>query len=150
MRVRDFCKTDAKAVSPATPLTEVLQVLTEHPLGGVCVVDDENTVVGIVTEEDMLRPLLPEYFEMLDDLSAIRSFGTMEKAILEGVYGTLILAHDVMQEQFHFIEEDETLLKAVALIIKYGLDILPVVRQGKYVGVLNKHELCCILYGCPK
>ena len=48
MLVHDFCRTDAKAVRESTPLTEVLKVMTAYPMGGVCVVDDDNNVVGLL------------------------------------------------------------------------------------------------------
>jgi len=42
-------------VQPATPLQDAAQLMLEHKIGGLPVVDDHNQVVGVITETDIFR-----------------------------------------------------------------------------------------------
>jgi Zn-dependent protease/CBS domain-containing protein len=54
MQVRDVMSRDVIAVTPDTPVTDVLRIMTAKDIGRVPVVDG-NRVVGIVTRTDILK-----------------------------------------------------------------------------------------------
>jgi CBS domain-containing protein len=54
-RVRDVMVRDVKAVKPATALSTAARLLLQGKLGCVPVVDDNNVLVGILTESDFVR-----------------------------------------------------------------------------------------------
>jgi len=43
------------ATTPDTPLTEAALLLVSHKIGGLPVLDDDQRVVGIITESDIFR-----------------------------------------------------------------------------------------------
>src|ERR1700709_229653 len=45
-------------VSPSATMTEVAKTLAEHAISGVPVCEADGTLVGIVTEGDLVRPLM--------------------------------------------------------------------------------------------
>jgi CBS domain-containing protein len=54
MKVMDIMSTDVVTVSPATSLKDVARLLVQHRISGVPVVDEEGSVVGVVSELDLL------------------------------------------------------------------------------------------------
>jgi acetoin utilization protein AcuB/CBS domain-containing protein len=48
------------AITPQTGLREAAMLMIENKIGGLPVVDEENTVVGIVTESDLFEVLIQQ------------------------------------------------------------------------------------------
>jgi CBS domain-containing protein len=42
-------------VAPDTPLQEAARLMVEHKIGGLPVVDENNRVVGVITETDIFK-----------------------------------------------------------------------------------------------
>ncbi|TVT15075.1 CBS domain-containing protein, partial [Amycolatopsis rhizosphaerae] len=58
--VRDVMTTDVRSVRRGTPFKDIAVMLAQRRIGAVPVVDDERTVVGVVSEADLLdRELVP-------------------------------------------------------------------------------------------
>jgi CBS domain-containing protein len=51
--VKDFMTPDPITISPTDSLETVIKLLEEHRISGLPVVDDENHVVGIISEGDL-------------------------------------------------------------------------------------------------
>src|SRR5512135_2380159 len=70
MKVSDIMTKKVMAVKPGTPVNEVAQLMGQYDISGVPVVDDENHVVGIITELDLIvrntRLEMPRFIEVLD------------------------------------------------------------------------------------
>lgn len=54
-RVREVMQTDVKTVSPDTAAHEAAYLLLRHSIGCVPVTDDDDFLLGIVTETDFVR-----------------------------------------------------------------------------------------------
>jgi CBS domain-containing protein len=54
MKVMYIMSTDVVTVSPATSLKDVARLLVQHRISGVPVVDEQGSVVGVVSELDLL------------------------------------------------------------------------------------------------
>jgi CBS domain-containing protein len=59
MRARDIMTTPVITVRPATPIKEAAALLAAHGFTALPVVDDENRLIGIVTEADLVRDRVP-------------------------------------------------------------------------------------------
>jgi len=61
MRARDLMQPDIISVTPETPLLEVHRLFTEEEINGAPVVDEDGTLVGVISSMDLLRAVLDEY-----------------------------------------------------------------------------------------
>ncbi|MEU4673613.1 CBS domain-containing protein [Amycolatopsis sp. NPDC023774] len=59
MRARDLMSAPVVAVSPSASAKEAAEVLTEHGFTALPVVDDDERLIGIVTEADLIRHRVP-------------------------------------------------------------------------------------------
>ncbi len=55
--VRDVMNQKVTTVGPAATLAEAAQLMFEHRIGALPVVDEQNLLIGIVSESDLLRRL---------------------------------------------------------------------------------------------
>lgn len=120
MRIADVLKrkgTDVATVSPSTTVSDLLAVLAEHNIGAVPVVDGE-TVVGIVSERDIVRRLHSDGPGLLDTAtSAIMSTSVTTCAPGDSVAD---LARIMTEKRFRH---------------------MPVVVDGKLVGIVSIGDL---------
>jgi CBS domain-containing protein len=54
MKIADIMSTEVVTVSPGTSLKDVAQLLVDHKISGVPVVDDAGGVLGVVSETDLI------------------------------------------------------------------------------------------------
>src|SRR5450759_3673249 len=54
MRIDELMTRDVVAVRPETPLKDVARLLMKHRIGGVPVVDEDNVVLGVISESDFV------------------------------------------------------------------------------------------------
>ena len=113
----DLAKTPKS--SPKTLLKEALEVMDHNRLGIVCVVDAENHLQGIITDGDIRRMLT----RVQKPFAAILGDDVIVHAVKEpltvGVNSTLNEALDIMQQK--------------------QIWDLPVVENGKLMGLLHLH-----------
>ncbi|GAB4197613.1 MAG: CBS domain-containing protein [Roseiflexaceae bacterium] len=60
IKVYEVMTEDPITVTPETGLREAAMLMLEHKIGGLPVVDEGNTVVGIITESDLFEALVQQ------------------------------------------------------------------------------------------
>ena len=61
VKVQDVMSHDPLTVTPETGLREATLLMIENKIGGLPAVDDDNNVVGIITESDLFEALLQQF-----------------------------------------------------------------------------------------
>lgn len=114
------------AVAPATTLVEIARALVSAHHGGVPVIDDQERVIGFVSESDLLD------------------------AVLRGDPATTtadaIMSHPVL------VVDEFTPTDEVMSLLKDGkVRHLPVVRSEKLVGIITPHDVLefCVEHVLP-
>ena len=123
-------------VEPLTPLKEVARLLVERRVSGVPVVDDDGTVVGVVSEGDIL-------VKERDRQSPASLLGHL----LEWDEGNRLRreardAADAMTGPAVTIRPSRSVSEAASLMLDRSVNRLPVVDQhGKLVGIVTRADL---------
>ncbi len=139
-KVKDFMNTQIVSIKRATPIGEIARIFLTHGFDFLPVVDEENHLLGVITKKDILAPFIPEYFELLDSVDFISDFGSLESSVTETLEH-LLVAEDIMIKDPITIDEEASLFKAIALISHHKVRHLPVVRQGKIVGIVSRTDI---------
>ena len=142
--VSEIMDTDPVTVAPETSVEDVVAALREHELPGLPVVDSEGTVWGIVTEADLVLPdedgdlHIPHYINLFGGtvfLEPLSRFGDrLRKAFAAN-------AADMMTRDVDTVRPDTTVRAAARLIHESGHNRLPVVEDGKLVGVVTRIDV---------
>lgn len=141
MKVKDIMTKEVITVSPDTPVKEIAELMIEKGIGGVPVVEEER-IVGIVTEEDLIMKNVklhfPTYIQLLDAVIYLESLKKYEEELRRAVGAT---AKDVMTKEVVTVSPEEELEEAATLMVEKGISRLPVVDNGKLVGIITKRDI---------
>lgn len=126
------------------PVEEIVALLREHGLPGVPVVDDEARCVGIVTEADLVLPddqgdlHLPHYINLFGGTVFVEPLGRYEQRLRKAFAST---AEDMMTRDPNTVGPDMSAKEAALLIHETGHNRLPVVEDGRLVGVVTRLDV---------
>lgn len=137
MKVEAIMRRTVVTVRPEAPLRDVARVLVEHGISGVPVVDAGGAVLGIVWEADfVLRELgVPERRGRLFRLFA----DDADRATLLKVEAAT--AGEAMTSPPITIEPDTSLREAARLMTERQVNRLPVVHEGRLVGIVTRADI---------
>ena len=158
MRARDIMSAPVETVAPDDDVSEVLTRLARADFSGFPVVED-GTVVGIVTEEDLVdlfqpsdRTLwipvgLPPFLESLNyaiDLSWDKLDVGIDLVRNAGKPVNVAMSADVVT-----VDADDDLDEVVALLGDEERDInrLPVLEDGTLAGIITRQDVLEALAG---
>lgn len=133
MNVEKLMTSDVVTTRPETSLRDAATLLVQHRISGVPVVDDEGTVVGVLSEADLLVKA-----------GGPASGGRLLGWLLETDDGEKIRAHTVgeaMSAPPITIRPDRPVHEAARLMAAEGINRLPVVADGKLVGILTRADV---------
>jgi CBS domain-containing protein len=134
---------DPLTVKPETPLKEAVQLLAEHRISGLPVVDERGKPIGELSETDLMwqasGATLPAYVMLLDSVvyltNPTRYSQELHKALGQSV-------GDVMRAKVHLISEHDHLRKAAQLMHDEQVRRLVVVgAEQKVVGILTRGDI---------
>jgi len=103
--------------------------------------------VGLVTKKHLLSYAMPDYFKMLDDVSFISDFGALEREISEELDTEFIVVADVMDTDIKGVSEEDSILKAALVLDRTDCSVLPVLREGKVVGIISRTDVFRAMFG---
>ena len=137
MKVMEVMTRDVVAVSPETPLREVARILSDARISGVPVVDAAGACIGVVSEWDLLAKQVsrPESRGPLDWI-----FGEPRDPD-EARRRAATTAREAMSSPAVTIESGRQVRDAAALMVDRDVNRLPVVADGKLVGIVSRADL---------
>ncbi|MBV9965419.1 MAG: CBS domain-containing protein, partial [Alphaproteobacteria bacterium] len=142
MRAADVMTTDVITVQPDTAVQALAALLAERGISGAPVVDSNDHLVGIISEGDLLhraeigtarRHRVRRRSWWLDDFASqlardyIKSHGSTVK--------------DIMTRDVVTVNEDTDLGDVAALLETKRIKRVPVVRDGKIVGIISRANI---------
>lgn len=142
--VRDIMQTNVPAVYPDDPIEHVVQILRDHELPGVPVINEGGRCVGIITEADLILAgesedlHLPHYIELFGGIVFLESMKKYEERLKKALGAK---ASDVMTENPITISPDAPVEEAAKLIARHKHNRLPVVEHGRLIGVVTRIDV---------
>lgn len=145
MTIRDVMSKKITLVKPDASLRELWKTIFIHRVNAVPVVDNKRKLVGIISKEDVLKLLYPNYEDMLEDLFTAHDFETMEERIHEL---NMKKAKDIMCKRVVYTREDAPIMRALSRMISRRLNQLPVLspKDDRVVGMVTKGDIFRALF----
>ncbi|MFN5515247.1 MAG: CBS domain-containing protein [Cyanobacteriota bacterium] len=131
-------------VRPETPLQEAIQLLAQHRISGLPVVDTENNLVGVISDTDLMWQEsgvdTPPYIMLLDSIIYLQNPARYEKEIHKALGGTV---GEVMSDAPISITPEKNLREAAHLMNEKKVRRLPVLdpETQKLAGILTQGDI---------
>ena len=130
MLIREIMSTNLITIAPSTPLATALSLMREHNVRRLPVVED-GRLVGILTDRDV-RSLTPSYRSWTSTWEAETRFRTAP-------------ASEVMSRPVITVSPETRVEDAASLIVRQKIGGLPVVENGRLVGIVTDSDLLRLL-----
>lgn len=114
--IREIMSRVVVSVRPEATLMSAVKSLTRHHLSGAPVVTRDGEVIGFISEANLM--------DVLFDAEARTA-----------------LVANYMSRDVHVVDSCESIKTAAKLLTIYGIRRLPVVEDGRFVGVVTRRDL---------
>jgi len=142
LKAKDIMATELITVSPETEIIQATRLLLENNINGVPVTNDTGTLVGILCQSDLVvqqkKFPVPSFFTLLDGLIPLTSMKQLRKEVQKIAAITVAQA---MTPNPIFVSPDTGIEEIAALMVDNNFHTIPVVEQGRLVGVVGKEDI---------
>jgi len=142
-------QTDMVTVRPDEGVERLLQLMRQHELPGVPVVDADQRLVGIVTESDLVMRdeeadlHLPHHIDLLGGVIFLESMKHYEERLRRGLASTV---EEMMTADPVTVSPESSVHEAGRIIAERKHNRLPVVdADGRLVGVVTRVDVLASL-----
>lgn len=142
----DVCKimrANVPTINEKATVREAVTLLHDSALSGLPVVDDNDELVGMVTEHDVIKALMPGYQELMSDESTRPDFNFLLETRAKEVRERAV--SDIMIRNVIALSVDDTVIKAASTMLVKRIKVLPVVDKGKPIGIVSRIDLAYAL-----
>lgn len=131
-------------VTPSTPLQQAIELLAQHRISGLPVVNGEQKIVGVISDTDLMWQEsgvdTPPYIMLLDSIIYLQNPARYEKEVHKALGQTV---GEVMSDNPITIAPSQTLREAAHLMNEKKVRRLPVLEPDteKLVGILTQGDI---------
>jgi CBS domain-containing protein len=131
-------------VTPSTPLRQAIELLAQHRISGLPVVDGQQKIVGVISDTDLMWQEsgvdTPPYIMLLDSIIYLQNPARYEKEVHKALGQTV---GEVMSDNPITITPSQTLREAAHLMNEKKVRRLPVLEPDteKLVGILTQGDI---------
>jgi CBS domain-containing protein len=148
MNARDVMTRDVVSVASDTPMRKIAALLVEKRISGVPVVDGSGAPIGMVSEGDLIGRSEAEREARQDWwLTTLAEGEAVNPEFLVSLsYPT---ARDMMSAPVISIDEKTSLGEIAGLLTTHRIKRVPVVHDGRIVGIVSRADLVRALVARP-
>ncbi len=148
MKVKDIMTRHVVTFKPDDTMHRVLGVFTKKGISGAPVVEN-GKIVGLITELDIIKVLdiymprihftsVPHFFLVLAGLKSRSKTTELKKKIMAA---SKLRIENFMNREPVVIAKSADIMEASRLIDTYKVNRLPVVEDGRVVGILTRNDI---------
>jgi CBS domain-containing protein len=150
MKARDVMTTAVVSVRLDTPTREIAKLLSDKGISAVPVLDSAGAPVGMISEGDLIgrdeaaREARRDWW-----LSLLAEGGALAEEFLASLRATERTARDVMAAPVVAVDEETDAAAIARLLTTYRIKRVPVLRQGRLVGIVSRADLLRAIAEAP-
>ncbi|MBF0384485.1 MAG: CBS domain-containing protein [Candidatus Omnitrophica bacterium] len=121
-KVMEVMTKEVLTVKPETPISVAIKLLVMERVTGLPVVNDDSTIVGIVSEKDLMRIL-------------------MEKESLKEK-----TVRDYMTKNVQSFSPDDNMVDVCKFLLDHNFRRVPIAQDGKLVGIVSRRDIIKLIW----
>ncbi len=118
IKAKDIMTEDVISVKKETSIYEAIDILIENRIAGIPVIEDDMTLIGVLSEKDVLSLLF--FYGQKEEEQTVNDFMT--------------------QPAIHF-DEEESLMDICDCLTNKNFRRVPITSGGKLVGVISRADI---------
>ncbi len=142
LKAQDIMTIEVITVTPETKVHELAQLLTDKNIGGAPVLDESGSLLGVVTESDLIdqkkKIHIPTMVTLLDSFIYLENPDRMAKEMKKFAGSTV---GDILSKSPLTVEEDTPLEEIATIMAEKHVHTLPVMKDEKLVGIIGKKDI---------
>jgi CBS domain-containing protein len=119
--IKDVMTKDVHSIDKSAHICDALKQLTRYGISGMPVVEPDMTVIGILSEKDVLHLLI-------DPWDSKRS-----------------QVQDFMSRKVFTFHEDDCVFEVCRVFLKHTIRRVPIVRDERLVGIVSRHDIVSLI-----
>jgi CBS domain-containing protein len=135
--VRDIMSPRVWSVGPETPLSDAAHKLIEHGISAMPVVGERGEVIGLLSDRELLRYLVPAYVQRV----TTGQFPAAHRPGTRRPDPAGMTVREAMSRTVFCLSEDQTVADVANLLATKDVDRFPVVRDGVLAGFLTRTDI---------
>ena len=147
-RAKDIMTTDVIVANKNDIIANVANLLIKEKIGGLPVVDEENKVVGIISETDIMKkeshvdsPRMLNFIQGIIFLDDTKKFEDEMRAI------AAYKVEDLMSKDIITVNENDTFDYVANVMINKSINRVPVVDENNFLkGIICRYDIIKAMY----
>ena len=138
LTIGDVMTPDPITVSPDKTLKDVANIFFEKKIRCLPVIDENNKLVGDITETELLKFALPNYKSFIANVANIPEIESFEE-LLHREHSAKV--SNFMNNKPVVVDMDAPVVEAAALMLFKKAEMVSVLDENKLVGVITKTDI---------
>jgi len=142
LKAKDIMTKDVRTVGTSTTVEDLARLLVEHKISGTPVVNEKDVLIGIVTENDLIRKNkkfhIPTIIRLFDAFIMLESKSKIEQEIKEMAGVTV---EDIYRKEVVTVSEDTPVDEIATIMSERNVHLIPVVDGRKLKGIIGKIDI---------
>jgi CBS domain-containing protein len=139
LSARDLMAAEVVTSPPETPVAALVRLFTDRGVSAVPITDASGTLLGIVTERDLIRRLADEDEQPAGWLARLTGTPNARAARYAGSHGAT--AREVMTERVVTVPPDATASHIAHVMERHGIRRVLVAERGRLLGMVTRTDL---------
>jgi len=153
MLVKEIMVKKVVVLHPEDTVADALSKFAESNISGCPVIDDQDVVIGMLSETDILGHLKTQYKSLKMKYPPEIMFGIAFEEVkkereLPKAFGEIgeMKVKELMERDVVFATVEDTVERVVRLMVKNKINRVPIVKDGKLVGIVTRGDVIGGLY----
>ena len=148
MTVESIMECHVTTVPNTTSLRDVWKLFSQKKFNSAPVIDKDKHLIGILSKEDMLQLLYPDYRAYVSDIGIESDALEEDKEFIAMMKKRV---SEVMNKNVIYTHKQTSVMRALGRMIAHRVNQLPVVDDENHVvGIITKGTIFEGLYRCHK
>ena len=149
MRIREAMTNRVARIRAEASMFEAAEAVSLSGASDLMVVDATGAFTGVLSEGDILRAALPDLDEILAAGGSLA--GAFDRFVAKGRdLSTLPIKPFVIADALA-LDPDDHVAEAAVVFVERNIRLLPVVRDGRLLGVVSRADVCnAVIGGLPR
>jgi len=139
MKIKEIMEKELISLSKDTKIKDAFLRLLKMRISGLPVLDENSKLLGMFTEKDILKAILPGYLDKVGRFVYEANPKIVKKKLLEIQDLTV---GELMRHEVVTVDEDTTLCEVARLMLTQNVRRIPVLnKEKKVVGIVAREDI---------